>query len=106
MHELIYKLGSFIAEVQGRSDEYFLDNYPNLKAPLIEMTEGEKYWKLIQVGQAQRSVFCFISKASGDIFKPAGWKAPAKHARGNLMSKQGGMEAVSQNGQYIIYLRG
>jgi hypothetical protein len=32
----------------------------------------------------QRSVYCFVNMENGDILKPAGWKSPAKHARGNI----------------------
>ena len=31
------------------------------------------------------SVYCFIDKLTGDIFKPAGWRAPAKGARGSVL---------------------
>lgn len=30
------------------------------------------------------SAYCFIDLSNGDILKPAGWKGPAKHARGNI----------------------
>lgn len=34
----------------------------------------------------QRSVHCFIDKATGDVYKAAGWKAPAPHVRGNIVT--------------------
>jgi hypothetical protein len=54
-------------------------------------------------GQRSRIV-AFIDKNTGDIFKPATYKAPAKHARGNINSDKNGMEAVSVTGD-IIYLK-
>ena len=50
--------------------------------------EGKKYYKIIQQearneeGEYQdQSVAAFIDKKTGQIYKPAGWKAPAKHVR-------------------------
>jgi hypothetical protein len=58
----------------------------------MRLTEGSKYVKVIR----GNSVWGFIAKKSGvlkgipygigDVFKPAGWSAPAKHVRGNIFS--------------------
>lgn len=32
----------------------------------------------------QRSAFCFIDMETGKVYKAAGWKGPAKHARGSI----------------------
>lgn len=45
----------------------------------------------------------FVDYATGDIFKPAGWKAPAKHARGNIYSAGHGAETEGPYGP--AYLR-
>lgn len=47
---------------------------------------GRKYTKIISVGRngmTGRSVHAFVDKA-GNVYKPASWKAPAKHIRFNL----------------------
>lgn len=36
--------------------------------------------------------------SAGDILKPASYKAPAKHARGNLFAADGGIECVNHYG--------
>lgn len=36
-------------------------------------------------GYDHASAYCFVEIATGNILKPAGWKAPAKHARGNIL---------------------
>lgn len=36
-----------------------------------------------------RSVHAFVDLATGDLYKPAGWKAPAKHVRGNIATADG-----------------
>ena len=43
-------------------------------------TTGKKYFKVID----ESSVESFVEKTTGDVYKPASWKAPAKNARYNL----------------------
>jgi len=46
---------------------------------------GRKYHKLImETGAGSRSVHAFIDKKTGEVYKPASFKAPAKHVRFNL----------------------
>jgi hypothetical protein len=48
---------------------------------------GRKYHKLImETGAGSRSVHAFIDKKTGEVFKSASWKAPAKGVRYNLLS--------------------
>ncbi len=49
------------------------------------------------------SCYAFVDLESGDILKPAGWKAPAKHARGNIFDEQHGLGAVHVFG--VNYLK-
>ena len=48
-------------------------------------TRGSKYFKVEMLSHGSRSVYCFINKRNGEIFKAAGWKAPAKGARGSVL---------------------
>lgn len=51
---------------------------------------GKKYIRIVKhdvfdgVARESGSAFCFVEMETGAIFKPAGWKTPAKHARGNI----------------------
>ena len=46
---------------------------------------GRKYHKLImETGSGSRSVHAFVDKKSGDVYKAASFKAPAKGIRFNL----------------------
>jgi hypothetical protein len=48
---------------------------------------GPKYAKLVRTRPGEpigHSVYCFIDMTNGDILKAAGWKTPAKGARGNI----------------------
>ena len=55
---------------------------------------GKKYYKIVQqeyregaswnnykTGYSDGSVHAFVNKETGDVYKPASWKAPAKHIR-------------------------
>ncbi len=47
---------------------------------------GRKYLRVVQtVTGGQRSVHCFIDKATGDVLKAAGWPRPAAGVRFNLL---------------------
>ena len=69
-----------------------LNDIQNGKANLMkfEIREGKKYYKIVQVeydtfqGRNEyrdRSVHAFVDKNTGNVYKPASWKAPAKHVR-------------------------
>lgn len=47
--------------------------------------ETRKYIKVIMETHGNRSVHCFVDKETGDVYKPASWKAPAKGVRFNLL---------------------
>jgi len=52
----------------------------------FEFTSGKKYFKIIQSdfrnGEYRGgSVTAFVDKKTGQVYKPASWKAPAKHVR-------------------------
>ena len=45
---------------------------------------GRKYHKIIMDARGSRSVHAFIDKKTGEVYKSASWKAPAKGVRFNL----------------------
>ena len=45
---------------------------------------GKKYHKIIMNDGTQRSVHAFIDKKTGEVYKSASWKAPAKGVRYDL----------------------
>lgn len=50
---------------------------------------GPKYakiWKGNKSWGDRASVYAFVRLKTGDVFKPAGCKGPAKHARGNIFT--------------------
>ena len=72
-----------------------LDALENGTANLMKFVvkTGKRYYKIVQqefetweksryYGQYRDgSVHCFVDKETGDVYKPASWKAPAKHIR-------------------------
>ena len=55
--------------------------------------EGKKYFKVVRETfdtfqnrneWRDTTVHAFVDKVTGEVYKPAGWKAPAKHVRFNL----------------------
>ena len=50
-----------------------------------QVVTGKKYHKVIFVdGGGHRSVHCFIDKNTGEVYKSATWKSPAKSVRYDL----------------------
>lgn len=45
---------------------------------------GRKYHKVIMNARGSRSVYCFIDKKTGEVYKSASWKSPAKGIRYDL----------------------
>ena len=87
-------LENFRNEVEQMIRTHYTNNFPSMATytlPLITLEEGKKYVRVVRADKhlpsgniTGRNVYCFVNKENGDILKPAGWKAPAKHARGSI----------------------
>jgi hypothetical protein len=80
--------------------DYMNETFPDSSVPYDEFTykNNRKYIKVIRGG----SVHCFVNKENGDVLKAAGWKAPAKHARGNIFDDNNGLGSMNPYGpQYL-----
>ncbi len=73
-------LNDFLAVHNQKIKDYYAANFKNLTPPTLQVKEGTRYDRII----SGTSAWAFIDRTSGDIFKPASYKAPAKHARGNI----------------------
>ena len=71
-------------------------------------SSGRRYHKVFMYRDGQRdSIHAFIDKKTGDVFKPASFKAPAKGARYNMLnmkSRQEMFERADWAGSYL-YIR-
>ena len=53
------------------------------KVYFLEYQEASEYYGT-KAGYKSGSVYAFIDKQTGEVYKPASWKAPAKHVRFDL----------------------
>jgi hypothetical protein len=65
---------------------------------------GRKYDKVVQTSYGQRSVHAFVERATGQLYKAAGWNAPAKGARYDLSTEESFKATVAAADQYGSYL--
>jgi len=86
--------------------EYLKERFPNND---FKLTHTRKYHKIANGD----SVYCFIAIGDsntkslgyikmGDLLKPASWKTPAKHARGNIFDKASWENAFNQYGMNYL----
>ena len=90
----------FDAQLENQLKEHYTTNFKNLNVPQVKITAGRKFYKIV-VGT---SVWGFIARIpfvhkgvqlkKGDLMKPAGWAAAAKHPRGNVI------DGTAQYGPY------
>ena len=74
---------------KGENVEYHLRKVDELKSGKCDIDytveTGKKYHKVILVnGGGSRSVHCFIDKNTGEVYKSATWRSPAKGVRYDL----------------------
>lgn len=85
-------LKSYIEKLQAYSDNEFQTQYPKTWAsgqqPKYEVQYLQKWVKIVKRDPASGSVFCFIDPNTGDIYKPASFKVPAKGIRGNIYNEK------------------
>ena len=74
---------------------------PSVEIFKIEKRPGKKYMKLVcqcyhkeTRQKTHGSVWCFIDTKTGAVYKPASFKAPAKHIRYQLMDDASYQEAL------------
>jgi len=57
---------------------------------------GRKYHKLVHRTSGSNSVHCFVDKKTGEVYKSASWKAPAKGVRYNLLDESSREECYAR----------
>jgi len=99
-----YHINTLNRNLHGNYPEYAreqLDAIENGTANLMKFKvySGKKYYKIVQqefetwekskyFGQYRDgSVHCFVDKETGDVYKAASWRSPAKHIRFNLQNE-------------------
>ena len=98
VYERAHKLGQALQENYNQSS--------TLRNTVFDIKEGRKYIKINMINN-QESVHAFIDRKTGDVFKPASWRGPAKIARYNLLDDKSFTECITRAdwaGGYL-YLR-
>ncbi len=98
-------LQTFLEGCQRIHTDYQARYFPSIKPDSIHSKLGKRYVRIIRrraEGNGD-SVHCFVDMTNGDVLKAAGWKAPAKHARGNIFDEHNGLGSMSEYGP--AYLR-
>ncbi len=102
--EVLVALDAFIPHLQAITTEYYSTKYPTLPIDTIGMEYGKKFARIFKINNSGgRSVHCFIDLTTGDVLKAAGWKAPAKGVRGNILARDPSKYGVTVYG--ANYLR-
>jgi hypothetical protein len=67
---------------------------------------GKRFVRIVMVPNGGgRSVHAFVDLTTGDLLKAAGWKAPAKGPRGNLLTDLSGAKARFDWSGHYLYKR-
>ena len=67
----------FLEMVTENSNFHYKTRFSSLTPPTYTVMSGRKYDKVTNGS----SVYCFVEKATGNVYKPAGWRAP--YTKGN-----------------------
>ena len=71
--------------------------HPNSDPYKFYIESGRKYHKIVMETESQsRSVHAFVDKKTGEVYKPASFKAPAKIVRYNLLMIESREECFSR----------
>ena len=110
------KIEEWLANCQKMINEHYDKCFKNLTPSILKLDGGKKFLRVVteNIGTMGKSAFAFIAVEDGntktlgaykkgDILKPATYKAPAKHARGNLFDNSNGMSMMSPYGP--VYLK-
>ena len=101
----LLRLDRWLWTAQKIVDDHYDSHLPNLVPSRLEMSDGRRYIRVDKVencGRGNRTVYAFVDKATGDVLRAATYKAPAKHARGNLFDSLQGTEMLTPYG--VAYL--
>ena len=104
----------FLEVVTENSNLYYKTNNLSMLTPATYINEGGRKYDKITMATGHHSrndsrVYCFIEKATGDIYKPAGLKAPYtkgnNSVRGNIFNMTC-YEKADPHGSWLYYRRG
>lgn len=98
--DVIVELENFCSKLTEKFGKN--SNIEAINHQIFEFDIGRKYARVTTkyVANSGKSAYAFVDMNTGDIYLPASWKAPAKHARGNIFND------ISCCGRFgVAYLR-
>jgi hypothetical protein len=87
--------------------QYDSRNTSHLVTRLYSIEPGNKYLKIVMSDgdKTNHSVHAFVDKKTGDLYKPATWRAPAKGIRFNLFNDMKKLESIADWAGGYLYVR-
>lgn len=99
------RLTTLLERIQLLAEAINASANPHNAEPFTLETEvGQRYIRLVTGTGYGRSVHAFVNIENGDLLKAAGWKAPAKGARGNLLNDDTFAYILTKADRYGRYL--
>ena len=104
--DLMVAVSTWLTTLNGLMLAHRNKNFSMLDPTVLSLDVGRKYIRVVSArgNGGGRSVYAFINKENGDVLMPAGWKAPAKHARGNVFDSDNGVNCCGTYG--VKYIKG
>jgi len=103
-------LDAWIVQCQEIMRKYWeKQQYTHVPIPIIVRGNMGSRYCVIWVNDEKKDqerhsrIYAFVEIATGDVFKPATWRAPAKHARGNIYEPETTANYMTAHGP--VYLK-
>jgi hypothetical protein len=90
---------TWLAGAQDIINRYMASQFPTLGVPQLSARHGKRYIAIVRIdGLNSSCVDAFIDTTTGDVLKAASYRAPAKHARGNIFDEKHGLGMMGPHG--------
>lgn len=76
---------NFLMKLQAAFDAHMDRMGHSFRTTVKVGYEGRRYVRVDAISPGSGGAYCFIEIATGDLFKPASYRAPAKHKRGSIV---------------------
>ena len=94
---IVQQINRFLAKAKEVVDKHYEENGFKFAQPYFEPDYGRKFCRIWKIDNSKSS-YAFIALVNsqskelgmvtaGEIFKPATWRGPAKHARGTIFQE-------------------
>ena len=92
------ELETFVGEIRELVLNHSNKNFASLPTPTVGFDNGRKYWRIWR----NRSVYGFVRKDDGAIFRAASWKAPQTKTKSAICGYLHDDDRLSHCNEYSI----